>query len=253
MLTFRRASIIMIIMVAAVLPLMVIIKGLAWLLLPLTVTYVALLVIGSVRICSGFYLRAFCRANTDEKIATLSFDDGPDPVNTSKILAILDKFGVRATFFVTGEKAAKNPELLRMIHLKGHLLGNHSFSHSFFFDLFGRKKMEQDLLKTDQLIEKITGTKNKIFRPPYGVTNPTVARTVKKLDYSVIGWSVRSLDTVKNDENEIIHRIKRKLQPGAVILMHDDREMAVKVLERLILKVKDEGYRFVDLEQMRIL
>jgi peptidoglycan/xylan/chitin deacetylase (PgdA/CDA1 family) len=137
-----------------------------------------------------------------------------------------------------------------MIYNAGHCIGNHSYSHAFFFDLFGRKKMEQDLLKTDRLIQDITGKKTLLFRPPYGVTNPILAKVVKRLGFRAIGWSVRSLDTVLKDEDKVVERIIDRLHPGAVILMHDNREMAVKVLEKVILKIKEEGYRFVSIDEM---
>jgi peptidoglycan-N-acetylglucosamine deacetylase len=112
--------------------------------------------------------------------------------------------------------------------------------------------MEQDLQKADELIMKVTGNKTLLFRPPYGVTNPVLARVVKKLGYRAIGWSVRSLDTVLKDEGKVIERIKDRLHPGAVILMHDDREVTVRVIEKIIFMVKEEGYRFVGIEEMML-
>jgi peptidoglycan/xylan/chitin deacetylase (PgdA/CDA1 family) len=97
---------------------------------------------------------------------------------------------------------------------------------------------------------KVSGKKPFYFRPPYGVTNPVVAKVAKMLNYKVVGWSVRSLDTVLKDEDKIMARIKDRLHPGAVILMHDDREVTSKVLEKVILMVKEEGYRFVGLEEL---
>jgi peptidoglycan-N-acetylglucosamine deacetylase len=220
------------------------------LVLVLVIGYLVLLVIGAYRVCSGFYLKVFCRKRTSEKIVALTFDDGPDPANTPVILDILDRQNVPAIFFVIGRKAELHQDIFRIINKKNHLIGNHSYCHAFFFDLFGRKKMEQDLLKSEIVIKNITGKKVELFRPPYGVTNPILAKVVKKLDYKAIGWSVRSLDTVKKDENELVKRIRRGLHPGAVILMHDNREITAKVLERVILMVKNEGYRFVGLEEM---
>jgi peptidoglycan-N-acetylglucosamine deacetylase len=212
--------------------------------------FLVVLCIGSVRICSGFYLNVFCRKKTTEKIVALTFDDGPDSIYTIAILDVLEKQDVPAVFFVIGRKAELHQDILRIIDKKNHLIGNHSYSHAFLFDLFGRKKMERDLIKTDDVIRNITGKKPVLFRPPYGVTNPVVAKVVKKLDYKAIGWSVRSLDTVKKDENKLVKRIRKGLHPGAVILMHDDREITAKVLEKVILMVKNEGYRFVGLKEM---
>jgi peptidoglycan-N-acetylglucosamine deacetylase len=221
-----------------------------WIALPLGLIYLIMLVIGSVMINSGFYLEALCKGITNEKVVALTFDDGPDEKFTRIILDILDKQQVTATFFMIGSKAEKQQELLRQVVAKGHVIGNHSYSHAFFFDLFGRKKMEQDLLKAERVIMKVTGKRPEFFRPPYGVTNSVLAKVAKKLNYKVIGWSVRSLDTVKKDEDEIVKRIKKGLHPGAVILMHDDREITAKVLEKVILMIKAEGYQFVGMEAM---
>ena len=208
------------------------------------------MVMGSAKICSGFYIDVFCRGRTGEKLVALTFDDGPDEIHTPVILDILDKHQVKATFFIIGSKAEKQQDLLRQIVLKGHTPGNHSLSHAFFFDLFGRKKMEQDLKNAEEVIKKVTGNKPDLFRPPYGVTTPVLAKVVKKLGYRAIGWSVRSLDTVIKDKEKLVERVIERLHPGAVILMHDDRKITTEVLEDLILKIKKEDFRFVELEKL---
>jgi peptidoglycan/xylan/chitin deacetylase (PgdA/CDA1 family) len=259
MLNFRTANRYLLIFAAVAILLLIIDYSYGWLLVILLVLYIYLLVKGSVNICSNFYMSVFCKANTTDKLVALTFDDGPDAVFTPQILDILDKHKVTATFFVIGgrgdEKGKRGrgeegKRVLKMIYNAGHCIGNHSYSHAFFFDLFGRKKMEQDLLKTDRLIQDITGKKTLLFRPPYGVTNPILAKVVKRLGFRAIGWSVRSLDTVLKDEDKVVERIIDRLHPGAVILMHDNREMAVKVLEKVILKIKEEGYRFVSIDEM---
>jgi len=250
MLNFRSASILMVILAVLVLLLMIFQPQSWWLLIPVATFYLLMLVLGSVDIRSGFYLQAQFKGDTSEKIVTLTFDDGPDPVNTPKILEILEKYHVPATFFVVGHKARQYEDLLMLIDQNGHLIGNHSFSHAFFFDLFGRKKMEQDLLKAEGIIKKLTGRRPLLFRPPYGVTNPTVAKVVKKLGYKVIGWSARSLDTTIKDAEKIAGRVIGKLHPGAVILMHDTQNITPAALEKVINKAKDKGYRFVGLEEM---
>lgn len=230
---FLSASIIVGIMIFAVLILMAVDIKLGWLMIPVAITYIALLVIGSVKICSGFYLQAICRLDPEEKRIALTFDDGPDEVNTPKILDILDRHKIRATFFVIGKKAERHRELVKEIHRRGHTIGNHSYSHAFFFDLYGRKKMEQDLLRCEQVIFEITGEKPVLFRPPYGVTNPTVARVVKKLGYKVVGWSVRSMDTKIKDDKKLADRVIKGLQPGAIVLLHDTQEVTVEMIGRL--------------------
>ena len=180
----------------------------------------------------------------------MTFDDGPDETYTPRILEILEKNQVRATFFIIGSKAEKQENLVRIIVSKGHVIGNHSYTHAFFFDFFGRKKMEQDLLKAEGIIMRATGKRPLLFRPPYGVTNPVLAKVVKRLRYNVIGWSVRSFDTTTKIPEKVAQRIIKRLHPGAVVLMHDTLDVTAKSLEKVILKIKEEGYRFVSLEEL---
>jgi len=250
MLNFRSASIYMIILAVVALLLMTVNIQYWWLLPVLAIIYLYLLVMGSVKICSGFYTDTFCRGGSADNKLTLTFDDGPDPEHTAQILEILEKHAVPATFFIIGNKAENQEDLLRQIISKGHIIGNHSFSHAFFYDLYRRKKMERDLMKTEELILKVTGKKPFLFRPPYGVTNPVVAKVAKKLGYKVIGWSVRSLDTVLKDADKITERVVERLHPGAVILMHDNRDVTPKALEMIITRAKEEGYRFVGLDEL---
>lgn len=250
MLTFRSASLITAILAVAIALLMFISPDFARLFILLSISYMTLLVIGSGKICSGFYLRAQCRLNTAEKAIALTFDDGPDPANTQEILAILDMHDIQATFFLIGERAERHKEIVKEIHRKGHTFGIHSYSHGFFFDLYGRKKMEQDLLRCEQVIFEITGERPVMFRPPYGVTNPVLAKVVRKLGYKVIGWSLRSFDTKIKDEEKLADRVIKGLHPGAIVLLHDDREITAKVLERIILMIKNEGFRFAGLDEI---
>jgi peptidoglycan/xylan/chitin deacetylase (PgdA/CDA1 family) len=250
MLNLRTANVYLVSFAAVAILLMIFNPQYWWLLLILAIFYIYLLVAGSIKICSGFYMDVLCKGITEEKIVALTFDDGPNEKHTHQILDILEKQQVQATFFVIGHKASDQQELLRCIVSNGHALGNHSFGHAFFFDLYRRKKMEQDLQKDNELIEKLTGKKTAFFRPPYGVTNPVLAKVVKKLGFKAVGWSIRSLDTVLKDEEKIVERITDRLHPGAIILMHDNREMTVKVLEKVILAVKKEGYRFVRIEDL---
>jgi len=250
MLTFRNASLITAILAVAIAVLMIISLDFAWLFILLSISYMALLVIGSVKICSGFYLHSQCRLNTAEKIIALTFDDGPDEATTPEILEILDRHDIQATFFVIGEEAERHKEIVKEIHRKGHTIGIHSYSHGFFFDLYGRKKMEQDLLRCEQVIFEITGERPVMFRPPYGVTNPVLAKVVRKLGYKVIGWSLRSFDTKIKDEEKLADRVIKGLHPGAIVLLHDDREITAKVLERIILMIKNEGFRFAGLDEI---
>jgi peptidoglycan/xylan/chitin deacetylase (PgdA/CDA1 family) len=250
MLNFRTTTIALLIFAALVLILLFFNIRLGMFPILAIIVWLILLIIGSVNICSGFYIKVFCKGKASEKIITLTFDDGPDGIITPKVLAILAKYNIPATFFVIGKKAEKQADLIQRIITKGHLIGLHSYGHAFFFDLYRRGKMEQDLRKAEGVIMKVTGKRPLLFRPPYGVTNPTLAKVVKKYGYYVIGWSIRSLDTTIKDAEKIAARIIGKLHPGAVILMHDIQNITPEALEKVIVRAKEEGYRFVGLEKM---
>lgn len=250
MLNFRTTTIALLIFAALVLMLLFFNIRLGMFPLLAIIIWLILLTIGSVNISSDFYIKAYCKGKNSEKLIALTFDDGPDAVITPKVLAILEKYHIQAAFFIIGEKAKKNSALLKLIIGKGHLAGLHSYKHGFFFDFHTKKKMEQDLLKTEDVIMCNTDKKPLLFRPPYGVTNPALANAVKNLGYYVIGWSVRSLDTTIKDAEKVSKRVIRKLHPGAVILMHDTQNITPEALEKVITRAKEEGYRFVGLEEM---
>lgn len=199
---------------------------------------------GSGNVCSGMYLDAHCKAKNKGRVLALTFDDGPDEESTPRILDILRENNIAATFFCTGANAEKSPEIIKRINDEGHIIGNHSYSHHFFFDLFRQKKMEEDVGKSDSVIFRITGKKMKFFRPPYGVTNPVLARVVKKSGYEVVGWSLRSKDTVIDSDEKLLRRIERKMQAGDLVLLHDRRHKTAETLRELIRIADGKNYRF---------
>lgn len=206
--------------------------------------------LGSSIMTLNYHIKAFCsNPNEKRKNIAITFDDGPHEV-TSLVLDVLKKYQVKAAFFCIGKNIEKYPEILQRIAAEGHLIGNHSYSHSSFFDLYGTKRVLDELEKTDVLLEKILGKKPCFFRPPYGVTNPAIRNVIELTKHHVIGWNIRSLDTVIKDENKLFNRIKKRLAPGAIILLHDTSLHTVKVLERLLLFLQDHQYNVMPLEQL---
>lgn len=204
---------------------------------------------GAFDIRLGYFLPVFYRKKTNKKIIAITFDDGPTEF-TPKVLDILEKHNAKATFFCIGKQIEKHPDICIRIHSEGHQIGNHSYSHSNSFGFFSAEKIKTELQKTDSLIEKITGKKNHYFRPPFGVTNPHIARAVKALNHKVIGWNIRSLDTVIEDKNKILNRITHKIQPGSIILLHDTSEKTLWVLEQLLLTLQRENYKTITIEKL---
>lgn len=178
----------------------------------------------------------------------LTFDDGPNE-NTLSILDILKKNNVNATFFCIGKNIEKHPGILKRIMEEGHVVGNHSYSHSNFFDFYRKKRLIAEIRKTDALIESISGKKVQLFRPPYGVTNPSIRRALEVTKHKVIGWNIRSLDGILKDEKIIFARIKKRIAPGGIVLLHDTSH-TVAILERLMLYLEENEYKVVSIEEL---
>lgn len=197
---------------------------------------------GAYFIGLNFHLTSINSLNTTEKKVLLTFDDGPH-TNTVKVLEVLKKYDVKALFFVIGKNIQGNEAILKQIVSDGHQIGNHSFSHHNFIDLWSTKKVTKDFVTCQKLIEQYQPN-TKLFRPPYGVTNPNIAKAVKTLGLQSIGWNVRSYDTSIKDVEKIKQRVLSQLKPGAIILLHDRLDFMPELLETLIPAIKEKGYGF---------
>lgn len=204
---------------------------------------------GSWDIQLHFHFKTFNKAEISEKYVAITFDDGPTKF-TPEVLRILDQYNAKASFFSIGKNIEKHPEILKQLDESGHLIGNHSFHHGFFFDFLTAKKMIAETDKTDQLIEKQIGNKPNFFRPPYGITNPTVKKTVQSKEYKAIGWSIRSMDTVNKNPESVSKKVISNLHPGAIILFHDNHERIAEILEQSLKGIADKGYKVLPLDQL---
>ncbi|MFL5763269.1 MAG: polysaccharide deacetylase family protein [Bacteroidia bacterium] len=225
--------------------------GISWWWLLVPVIGLKILVIwGSATIRSNFYTTVFSSSVTSEKIIAISFDDGPHPEYTGKILSVLEKHKAPATFFVIGKNIQGNEHLIRKINDQGHLLGNHSWSHSFFIDFKGKKAFMEELNATSDAVYTIIHKRMRFFRPPYGVTTPHLSAASNALKYAIIGWSIRSLDTTSDSLEKIAKRVTSQLKPGALILFHDTSEKTIGVLEQTLNFAKENGFKIVSVEQL---
>jgi peptidoglycan/xylan/chitin deacetylase (PgdA/CDA1 family) len=209
-----------------------------------------IIIIGSSQIPLNFHLKAYCNNPLEkEKNVALTFDDGPHEM-TLLVLDVLKKYNAKATFFCIGKNVEKHPEILKRIIAEGHIVGNHSYSHAHFFDFYRKNKVLSELEETNSIIEKITGKKAGFFRPPYGVTNPSIRRALEVTKHKVIGWNIRSLDGIIKNEKFITNRIKKLVSPGGIVLLHDTSLQTVNILEQLLLFLENNKYEVVSLEQL---
>lgn len=212
---------------------------------------VSLLVYLSIEFCGAYFIGLNFHLNslnhldkTKQQIA-LTFDDGPCSPQTQKVLDTLKKHNAKATFFVIGKNIKGNESILQQIINDGHSIGSHSYSHDFWIDIWGKKKLEQDIVESLNAIKNVIGKDVKIIRPPYGVTTPNFASVFKKLNLQSVGWNVRSYDTSASDINIILSRVLQKTQNGSVILLHDRLDLMPELLEKLIPALKQKNFEFV--------
>jgi peptidoglycan-N-acetylglucosamine deacetylase len=225
--------------------------GLAWYVyLVVLIIYSLVLFYGSYFIQAGFYIQSICKVDTNKKEIAISFDDGPANEHTDAVLDILRENKIEAAFFCIGNRVEKNESLLKKIHDAGHIIGNHSFSHATWFDLFSSQKMLDDMKMMDEAVKKVTGLTPKLFRPPYGVTNPNLKRAIVRGKYISIGWNIRSFDTVIKDENRLMQKVTRALKPGSIILFHDTSNTTLKMLPSFLKYLFDHGYTVTRLDKM---
>lgn len=198
----------------------------------LIVGSLALIVIGAFSLKSGLFIKAVTR--TDHPPLLFTFDDGPHPEYTPQILDVLKAYQVKACFFLIGSRAEQHPDLVRRIDAEGHKIGNHTWSHRVSDTFAGRKKYSEELRKTSELIASIIHQPVEWFRPPFGVTNPIIADAIKNQGLKVMGWSVRSFDTVTPDPNTIVARVIGQLSSNSIVLLHDTMPQTVEALPHLL-------------------
>jgi peptidoglycan/xylan/chitin deacetylase (PgdA/CDA1 family) len=191
------------------------------------------------------------------KKVALSFDDGPNPIITPMILEILRKYGVKAAFFVCGANAKRYPNLVKQIDDEGHIVGNHTFSHSLFLTLTGLALGETS--KTQRILADILKKDIRFFRPPYGLSNPFFLKKLRGLGFRIIPFDVVVYDWRRSTtSDEIVRRVKRSVRDGSIILLHDgnetkeeaDRLEVVKALPNIIEFLSESGFEFVGVDQI---
>ena len=211
--------------------------------------YLLLLIAGVSRVGFEMFMEIENAGDARYNEIAISFDDGPHGEITPQVLEKLSRYGVKAAFFCIGKNVKKHPELLKEIHERGHIIGNHSYSHANNFPFFSTAKIIEDLEKCSKLIADATGFRPSFFRPPFGVSNPRIAKAVDKLGFTAVGWSLRTFDTSKSTE-KVVRKIRKKLTGGDLILLHDTHPGVLEILDFLIPYAEEQGLKFVRPDQL---
>lgn len=222
-----------------------------WFYVYLILFWILITAIGSLHIRWNYHLNSL-NSNygvTQNEIA-ITFDDGPHPEFTPKVLDLLKTNNVKGTFFCIGKHIESYPELFKRIISEGHTIGNHTFNHENNFGFIKTKEVIKELESTNEIIEKISRLKVNLFRPPFGVTNPRIKRGVNTIGLQSIGWSIRSFDTTSKPKKTIVESIEKNLKKGDVILLHDTSEKSVEILEQLLLFLKQNKYESVTIDSL---
>lgn len=205
---------------------------------------------GTCTLSANLHFRSLCRSEMNERKVTLTFDDGPCPIQTHKILDILKSEDVKATFFCVGKNVAKHPEIINRMVREGHSVGNHSWNHSWNFPFHSRNSIKKNIASCGEALFKACGKEVKLFRPPFGVASPTIGGAIADLSLISIGWNIRSFDTVIKNRGKILRRIGKQLKPGSIILLHDTLPNAHFLLTDLLKYLKDNQYAAVSLNNL---
>lgn len=206
---------------------------------------------------SQLYGRTFIGVNGGSKLLALTYDDGPTRLWTPRLLEVLARHGVHATFFMMGNHVALSPDVARDVAAAGHVIGNHSYTHpNLIFS--SRTQILAQLEACRRVLQDTIGQHSDLFRPPFGGRRPDVLSLARRQGYVPVMWSVTAYDWNADPPSKIEGRIVHHVRGGDVILMHDgshasleaDRSATIAATDRIIRRYKDQGYRFVTVPEM---
>ncbi len=206
---------------------------------------------------SQLYGRTFIGERVGSSRLALTFDDGPNDPHTLHLLEILNRHGVRATFFLLGRFVRQRPDIARAVAEAGHVIGNHSFSHPNLI-FCGGSQIRSEITNCEHALADAVGETARLFRPPHGGRTPAVLRMVRRMGYEPVMWSVSGWDWNPKSSARIEATVRRQVRGGDVILLHDgghermgvDRSDSVAATDLIIRRYRDEGYQFVTVPEM---
>lgn len=214
--------------------------------------YLPVFILGIASIRMQFFCRAICRGRPGRMRVALTFDDGPDPAATPALLDLLEREHIEATFFCIGKNVAAYPQLANRIAEGGHLLANHTYRHPWWIGLMFSPGLTREMARTQQAIQQAAGLTPRYMRPPMGMTNPHYFRALRKTGLTVVGWDVRSFDTVGTPQ-AAVDRIVRRTRDGSIILLHDGGVSPTRVVEIVsaaISQLRSRGFEFERLDRL---
>ena len=197
--------------------------------------------------------RAVYSSNSKEKKKiALTFDDGPHPKNTPKIISILEENDVKATFFVIGVNAKNYPEALKLVSEKGHEIGNHTYSHGI---IRGKslKSIAREVIEAEEEIKGLTGVSTNLLRPPCGLYDDTTVSFAQENGYKIVLWNIDTLDWEHSSVSDIISTVTGGVKGGDIILFHDyisGENNTFEALKQIIPILKNKGYEFVTVSEL---
>lgn len=190
----------------------------------------------------------------DEKVLYLTFDAGYENGYTDNILDVLKKHDVKAAFFLVGNYITSAPELVKRMVKEGHIVGNHTFTHPDMSEISTEESFREELSKLEQLYKKTTGKKmKKYYRPPQGKYSEANLKMAKEMGYKTIFWSLAYVDWYESDQptkEEAFEKLIPRTHPGAIVLLHSTSKTNSEILDELLTKWEDMGYKFKSLETL---
>ncbi|MGH9500865.1 MAG: polysaccharide deacetylase family protein [Terriglobales bacterium] len=204
-----------------------------------------------------WYGRTFVSLPAGSKKLALTYDDGPNDPHTPRLLEVLARHNVRATFFLIGRYVKQRPDLARAIAQAGHAIGNHTFSHPNL--IFASAQQTRTELETcERALAETVGQHSRLFRPPFGGRRPATLRIAGSLGLEPVMWNITGWDWKEKPAEYVEQKIRKRIRGGSVILLHDgghaafgaDRSQTVLATDRLITRYKAEGYEFVAIPEM---
>jgi peptidoglycan-N-acetylglucosamine deacetylase len=217
------------------------------------VLFVLICLLAPISPSCSYYLPVISRKKGAKAVA-LTFDDGPDPLVTLRLLDLLDRFSVKATFFVTGVNAEKHPDIVRSILSRGHTIGNHSYHHSPFLMMKGKRVLAKEVESAQTLLKQF-GVVPLAFRPPVGVTSPYLWRILLNLGMFCVNFSCRAGDMGNRRIQDLAARVLGKVRPGDIILLHDvvpprgELEQLFREFEAVLTGLEEKGIEIQPLAQ----